>query len=66
MVRPGADRTSMNGPLALEAWRCRWVAGRIRPSDHDACAWADPEALRDFDLAAADVPLVEALGARSA
>lgn len=49
------------GPIALEAWRCRWREGRIRPTDHDACAWVDVDRLSSFELAAADVPLVEAL-----
>lgn len=52
-----------HGPLALEAWRCRWVAGRLVPSDHDAVAWVEPTALLEFELAAADVPLAEALSA---
>lgn len=49
------------GPIALEAWRCRWIAGRLRLVDHDAVAWVEVEALEGFDLAEADVPLVRAL-----
>jgi len=51
------------GPLALEAWRCRWVSGRLVPSDHDAVAWVDPTELSSFALAAADVPLAAAIAA---
>ena len=50
------------GPIALEAWRCRWVSGRLALADHDAVAWAAPERLIAFDLAAADLPLARALG----
>jgi len=49
------------GPLALEAWRCRWVRGRLALVDHDAVAWVAPERLADFDLAEADIPLVGAI-----
>lgn len=54
-----------HGPIALEAWRCRWVDGHLTPTDHDAVAWALPEELLTFDLAAADVPLAEVLIADS-
>lgn len=49
------------GPLALEAWRCRWESGRLVPADHDAFAWVTPREMLAFDLAAADIPLALAL-----
>ncbi len=49
------------GPLALEAWRCRWESGRLTPVDHDAFAWVAPAEMLAFDLAEADIPLVHAL-----
>jgi len=50
-----------HGPLALEAWRCRWVSGRLVPVDHDAFAWVTPAEMLAFDLAEADIPLARAL-----
>jgi len=49
-----------NGPLALEAWHCRWESGRLSPIDHDAFAWVEPGRLLTFDFALADVPLIHA------
>lgn len=49
------------GPIALEAWRCTWESGHLTPSDHDAFAWVSAAEMLTFELAAADVPLAEAL-----
>lgn len=49
------------GPIALEAWRCTWESGHLTPTDHDAFAWVSPREMLAFALAAADVPLAEAL-----
>jgi 8-oxo-dGTP diphosphatase len=47
---------------------CALEAGSPEPHPHEhvAVAWVSPEALRDYDLAAADWPVVDQLRARTA
>ncbi|HUF62136.1 MAG TPA: (deoxy)nucleoside triphosphate pyrophosphohydrolase [Verrucomicrobiales bacterium] len=50
--------------VRLRAWLCSCLApdaGEIRLADHDAFAWATAVDLPDFDLAPADIPLLDLL-----
>jgi len=50
--------------IELIPFVCRLADGspEPQPTEHVALAWVEPERLRDFDLAAADLPVVAAYG----
>ena len=47
--------------IELLAYRARHVSGEFRLNEHDRIDWVEPGKLLGFDLASADVPVVEAL-----
>jgi len=47
--------------VEIFAYRCRWVAGKLRQNAHQALQWVAPEALAAMDLAAADLPIARCL-----
>jgi 8-oxo-dGTP diphosphatase len=44
--------------IRLIAYRCRFVSASYQLTDHDQYAWVKKEELPNYDLAEADVPLV--------
>lgn len=47
--------------IELLVYRARHLSGEFRLNDHDAIAWVRPEELAGYDLASADIPVVEIL-----
>lgn len=47
--------------ILLRAFFCRLKGGEMNLTVHDEAAWVDRSALRDFEFAPADVPIVEKL-----
>ena len=43
--------------IELLAYRTKYVSGSFTLIDHDEIKWVNPEALLNFDLAEADVPI---------
>ena len=47
--------------IRLIAYRCDFISATFMLTDHDAYEWVKPEELKNFNLAEADVPLVDLL-----
>lgn len=47
--------------IVLIAYRCKYRSGEVQLLDVQAVEWVEPSALMEFDLAPADVPIVERL-----
>ncbi len=45
--------------IELLAYRANYVKGEFKLSDHDQIAWVNKEQLKNYDLAAADIPLID-------
>ena len=45
--------------VELVAYHARYVKGDIELTDHDQIAWVRKEELMNYDLAEADIPLIE-------
>ena len=45
--------------IELLAYRARFVKGKFELTDHDQIAWVSKAELKNYDLAEADIPLVE-------
>jgi 8-oxo-dGTP diphosphatase len=47
--------------IRLSAYRTKYMAGRFELTEHEQVKWVPPDDLLSYDLAAADVPIVEKL-----
>ncbi|MFD2177272.1 (deoxy)nucleoside triphosphate pyrophosphohydrolase [Veronia pacifica] len=47
--------------ILLCSYECQWISGSILLRCHQKMAWVEPEKLLDFELSAADVPVVRML-----
>lgn len=47
--------------IALFPFWCTWEAGVLQPKEHQKFTWCLPEELYDYDWAAADLPIVQAI-----
>jgi 8-oxo-dGTP diphosphatase len=47
--------------IVLLGYRCRYLRGEIQKLDVQDVRWVRPEALKTYDLAPADVPIVDRL-----
>ena len=47
--------------IELMAFRAKYISGEFTLSDHDTIEWVAPEELLNYDLAEADVPIVNAI-----
>ena len=56
-----SDHRYAHGVIRLVAYRCRWVSGEPRPTDHDRIAWIDADEASGLPWAPADVPLLDAV-----
>lgn len=56
-IHVDTDRTERT--IRLMAYRVTYIGGAFRLNAHDAIAWVEPHRLRGFDLAPADVPLLD-------
>ena len=48
-----------SGTVHILSYIASWLSGNITPSDHDDYIWAEPQALLEYDLLPADIPLAE-------
>lgn len=46
--------------IHLHAWLVRWYSGELTAHEHSALAWVTPEQAQTYDLAPADIPLLNA------
>ena len=66
VIRSGsfvASNTHDYGDFKIEllAYRADFVRGEFELTDHDRIAWVRKEELRNYDLAEADIPLIDNL-----
>jgi len=47
------------GTVHILSYIASWLSGKITPCDHDHYIWAEPQALIDYDLLPADIPLAK-------
>jgi 8-oxo-dGTP diphosphatase len=47
--------------IRLIAYEVKYISGEFQLIDHDEIKWVSPENLSNFDLAAADIPLLQYL-----
>lgn len=47
--------------LLMPLYVCRSWSGTIHPAEGQAIAWAPPERLHDYEMPAADIPLIDRL-----
>ena len=45
--------------IKLTAYKCEFISATFKLTDHDKYSWVEPNKLLKFDLAPADIPLVE-------
>lgn len=45
--------------INLKVYRCKYISGEIRDSEHQSLKWAEPEEIEKLDWADADKPIVE-------
>jgi 8-oxo-dGTP diphosphatase len=48
-----------NFSIRLIAYRCEFISASYELTDHDKYEWVRPEALRKYELAEADLPLLD-------
>ncbi len=48
-----------NISINLIAYRCEFISGSYELTDHDKYDWVEKEALKQFDLALADIPFID-------
>jgi len=49
------------GRIKLVAYTCHWLSGSMNLLEHDDIAWVDSSNIGEFELAPADIPLVEGI-----
>ncbi len=50
-----------HGVIRLVAYRCRWISGEPRRTDHDRVVWIDVDEAAGLPWAPADVPLLDSV-----
>jgi 8-oxo-dGTP diphosphatase len=54
-----SEHRYVHGVIRLVAYRCRWISGEPRRTDHDRVAWIDGDEAASLAWAPADVPLLD-------